>query len=86
MGDLVLLLDQVQLRSHAGIVFEVLLSDLKQFFDGVLHTAFDLTVMQDRAKSLKDGIDAGRCCFGQYLSTIDKKFCCQLNRILSWLL
>lgn len=86
VGDLVLLFNQVQLRSHAGIVFEVLLSDLEQFFDGVLDTAFDLTVMQNGAKSLEDGVDTSRRCFGQYLSTVDKKLRSQLNRVLGRLL
>ena len=86
VSDLVLLLNQVQFGCDAGIVFEVLFSDLKQFFDRVLNSALDLPIMQDVSESLKDSIDTSRCSFPEYLSTVDEKFGRQFNRVLSWFL
>lgn len=86
MSDLVLLLNQVEFGCDAGVVFEILFSDLKQFLDGVLYSALDLPIVQDVPESLKDSIDASRCSFTKHLSAVDEKLGRQFNRVLSWLL
>ncbi len=50
MGDLVLLLDQVQLLLDGGVVLELVLADLEQHLDHVLHAAVDVGLVQDVAE------------------------------------
>ena len=83
--NLVLLLDQVQLRHHTGVIFEVLLSYLEQLFNRVLNSSFDLAIMENVSESLKDCIDTCWGGFCKYLATINEKFSSQFNRVFGWL-
>ena len=54
MCDLVLLLDEVQSFGHNRVVLELVLADLHEDLDHVLHALVDRAFMQDSAEALKN--------------------------------
>ncbi|KAL1844922.1 hypothetical protein VTK73DRAFT_1506 [Phialemonium thermophilum] len=54
VGDLVLLLDQVQLLAHGRVVLEAVAAHLEQHLDHVLHAAVDVGLVQDGAELVED--------------------------------
>lgn len=61
MGDLLLLLNQVQTLRNGGVILILVLPDLKQDFYHVLTPLANLAFVQNGSKSFKDGI----VCFGR---------------------
>jgi hypothetical protein len=58
MSYLVIFFDEIKFFHNASIIFEFVLPDFKQFFNNILASFIDLSVLQNSSESLENGIDS----------------------------
>jgi hypothetical protein len=86
MGDLVLLLNQVQLLLDNRVILVFVLAHLEQDLDHVLRTAVDVGLVQDVAELVENGVGNRRGHLLQKQANLAHESNGNLDAVVGWLL